>query len=312
MPLCLCGCGKEVKQRYSKGHGRKGKKNTKEHNEAISKANFGRKASEQTLEKMRARTLTEEQKQHLRDINTGKVVSDETKRKMSKIAKQNGFGLWMKGRTPSAETIEKNRIASTGRVMSEEAKLSISEKNSGEKNGMYGKKHREDTILAIKNASIKHWETSRDEMLLIFNSKEHKAKLREARLKMVFPLKDTKPERTLARLFEELNIVFFQHFVVDLGKYSYQCDFYLPEMNLIIEADEIYWHKYPNLRPIDKLRNTCIINSGRKILRLWEHEIDKLNSALLLDIIWSLDKSCLSSVALTSPFLRFKDKYGIS
>jgi len=51
--------------------------------EKISLAHKGKKISDETRKKMRNRTLTEDQKQHLREINLGKQASDATKKKLS-------------------------------------------------------------------------------------------------------------------------------------------------------------------------------------------------------------------------------------
>ena len=50
-----------------------------------------------------------------------------------------------------------------------------------------------------------------------------------------------------------------------------------PHMNLVIECDGDYWHKYPKGREIDKIRTNEIKEKGIKILRFWEHEIKNMN-----------------------------------
>ena len=64
---------------------RKKYKFSAEHKRKIGQANKGKKHSIEFGENIRKRQL-------------GKKVSEETKRKMSEIAKKNGFGKWMKGR----------------------------------------------------------------------------------------------------------------------------------------------------------------------------------------------------------------------
>ncbi|GAG67123.1 unnamed protein product [marine sediment metagenome] len=41
-------------------------------------------------------------------------------------------------------------------------------------------------------------------------------------------------------------------------------------MNLVIECDGDYWHKYPVGRDIDHIRTKELIQKGFKVLRLWE------------------------------------------
>ena len=44
-------------------------------------------------------------------------------------------------------------------------------------------------------------------------------------------------------------------------------------MNLIIECDGDYWHKYPIGNKIDHTRTSELLGKGFKVLRLWECEI---------------------------------------
>ena len=60
-------------------------------------------------------------------------------------------------------------------------------------------------------------------------------------------------------------------------KHGYLCDFFIPSLNLIIETDGDYWHKYPIGRDIDKVRTKELIEKGFKVLRLWENEIVKMD-----------------------------------
>ena len=51
--------------------------------------------------------LSEEVKNHLSKINTGKKITLKIREKMSKIAKEKGFGKWMIGKKASLETRKK-------------------------------------------------------------------------------------------------------------------------------------------------------------------------------------------------------------
>jgi len=44
-------------------------------------------------------------------------------------------------------------------------------------------------------------------------------------------------------------------------------------MNLVIECDGDYWHKYPTGLEKDHIRTKELIEKGFKVLRLWEREI---------------------------------------
>jgi DNA mismatch endonuclease (patch repair protein) len=59
-------------------------------------------------------------------------------------------------------------------------------------------------------------------------------------------------------------------------------DFYVPDSDLIIEADGCYWHGCPTHFPnrnkrkqaVDKIRNNVYTQLGFKVLRIWEHDIN--------------------------------------
>lgn len=81
------------------------------------------------------------------------------------------------------------------------------------------------------------------------------------------------------------NIKYFQHMWVKDISYKYQCDFFIPEFNIIIECDGDYWHNYPYGNKRDHIRNKEMIKEGYIVLRFWEHEINNkdfiLNNKIL-------------------------------
>jgi very-short-patch-repair endonuclease len=56
-------------------------------------------------------------------------------------------------------------------------------------------------------------------------------------------------------------------------EHTYQCDILIPDINLVIEVDGDYWHKYPIGNDIDHIRTSELLSKGFKVLRLWEFEI---------------------------------------
>ena len=109
-------CSEETKRKISEANS--GKVRTAEHLENMSKAFKGR------VSPNKGKKMSEEQKEHLRQINLGKKQSEETKRKISEA------GM---GRIISEETrrklSESNKgcIGRTGQKLSEEHKRKISE-----------------------------------------------------------------------------------------------------------------------------------------------------------------------------------------
>lgn len=107
---------------YYKTHDnpKKGTTLTDETKEKLRQANLGKKASSETINKMRGRTpwnkgvsMTEEAKQHLREVNLGKTYSEETKQKHR--------NRWLGSKNPnfgglSEQAKQKLRDYNTGRI----------------------------------------------------------------------------------------------------------------------------------------------------------------------------------------------------
>jgi very-short-patch-repair endonuclease len=75
---------------------------------------------------------------------------------------------------------------------------------------------------------------------------------------------------------QERFIYFLTHQYIKDIEHGYQCDILIPSMNLVIECDGDYWHKYPIGRDIDRIRTSELLEKGFKVLRLWEFEIKKI------------------------------------
>ena len=99
-----------------------------------------------------------------------------------------------------------------------------------------------------------------------------KNKIRKARQKQILPTKDTSIEVKIQNFLKQLGIEYFTHQYMKI-EHGYQCDILIPSMNLVIECDGDYWHKYPIGNDLDHIRTSELISKGFKVLRLWEHEI---------------------------------------
>ncbi len=108
-------------------------------------------------------------------------------------------------------------------------------------------------------------------------SQETIGKIKEARAKQIFPKKDTKIEVKIQMFLKELGYEFFTHQYMKDIKHGYQCDILIPALNLVIECDGDYWHKYPIGTEKDHIRTKELLEKGFKVLRLWEKEINEMN-----------------------------------
>ena len=179
--------------------------------------------------------------------------------------------------------------------MMQRTRNKISKKMKGRKKDSFSNKHKKN--LSVSHKGIKHKNSSKkktsDTMKYLFKigvlnqtgennnryGKHHtqktKEKIKQARIRQILPVKDTKIETKVQNFLKELRIEFFTHQYVNI-EHSYQCDILIPSMNLVIECDGDYWHKYPVGTEIDRIRTSELIKKGFKVLRLWEREIKEM------------------------------------
>lgn len=99
------------------------------------------------------------------------------------------------------------------------------------------------------------------------------------RKKSVQKFKDTGIELKVAAALDALKVTYITQYYIE-GLLA--VDFYLPEQNLVIEADGCYFHSCPIHAPRsfkwkpgkDYVRTQIMMSRGFRVLRLWEHDID--------------------------------------
>lgn len=192
------------------------------------------------------------------------------------------YSKYQKGKSLPLETCKNMSAAQMGHPTSKETRDKISIANSGENNGMYGNVYTDDEILRI---SAKSKEVSKRPEVIekkrkYYHSEEGKRNCRKGGLikALKSPNKkfyDTKPELKVKGILSKNEIGFIHPFPIWNIKHCYAADFYLPEFNLILEADGKYWHNYPFGTEQDSIRNAEIKEAGYNLLRVWEGEIEQ-------------------------------------
>lgn len=101
-------------------------------------------------------------------------------------------------------------------------------------------------------------------------------KISEARLRQVFPKKDSTIEIIMQEALREKGLGFSTHYPI-----KGQPDIAFPENKLAVFCDGCYWHAcsvhFPNQkkREMDEHVNEYLHKEGWTVLRLWEHEINE-------------------------------------
>lgn len=261
---CKCGCGEIVQKNYKRGHGRKGRKNSTEHNQAIIKYN-------------KNKIVTEETKKKSSQSHLNKKHTEETKKKMSKISIEKGFGKWMLGKTPSGDTRNKISNKLKGLKRTEETKKNISLSKIGDKNGFYGKTHSDEYKEKLRNTiNLKNSHTPesiekmRAKKMGQKTSEETKRKMRISKIEYIknknggcCPMHNI----NACKYFDDLSKINgweLQHALNGgefyLSELGYFVDAYDTTNNIVIEYDEpLHYDNKGNLKSKDVIRQNQII-----------------------------------------------------
>lgn len=195
--------------------------------------------------------------------------------------------FWLKGRRNSRNTeFKKGQIPwnkgidrfgggwpkDTKRTEEEKKKISIATKNAMQRLDIQSK-----VKLTQFQKGIVPWNKDRTDVY----SEETLRQIKEARLKQIFPKRNTNAEIALFNILSELNVKFSKHIPI---KSICQVDVFI-EPNIIIFADGDYWHCNPEFYPEpktlaqiknvkrDRIANDKLIKEGYLVIRLWEFNL---------------------------------------
>lgn len=218
-------------------------------------------------------------------IKRGEIVfSDETRRKMS-LSKMGG--------KLSKEHIEIIKRANKGIKRDESYREKLRKANIGKK---YSKETRKRMSIAQKRLYAeghkKPWNkglTKETDKRIMGVSKFMKEEMKHR----IIPLRDSSIEQKIQDFLSQLHIEFFTHKYISDISHSYNCDIFIPEQEgikqkTIIECDGCFYHCCPicnhrefiwtrERKNIDELRTQELMEKGFKVIRLWEHEIRRMN-----------------------------------
>ncbi|MFH0701351.1 MAG: NUMOD3 domain-containing DNA-binding protein [Candidatus Woesearchaeota archaeon] len=219
-------------------------------------------------------------------VNKGKHPSEETRRKQS----LSHLGIKYPNRkyTYSKSAFQKGHKINLGRHFPEEFGKKIVE--TRRKNNSYKVSEETKIKQSLAKTGKRSSEETKRKLSAIWSKPEYQKLAKERRAKQVFPLKDSLPEIKIQHFLKQLGIIFLAHKLITKIEHSYQCDIFIPSMNLIIEVDGDYWHgnisnsRFKTLnkpqiatKELDFIRTKELIEKGFNVLRLWESEIKKMN-----------------------------------
>lgn len=204
------------------------------------KGNYGHKIDEETR-----RRISESVKKRWQDKSYCEKVSNAHKHKLPESWKEN-ISKGMTGIKRSDET---------------KAKMSAYQSNRTEE-------HKENCSKAWKE----QWNSlSKEEQLLRLQKwieAGHQAE-RDGSY-----LRPSSIELIVKEQLDEIGFRYVQQKRVHDGNRYFFLDFYLPDLKLVIECNGDYWHNLPEKKERDKALKEYVESTGRRIIFIWEHEIN--------------------------------------
>lgn len=191
--------------------------------------------------------LTKKEHPNLSGGRLGIPCPKELKKKISEATKGIKKPTLLGDNNPSKRRVVRDKISK-----------SLKKRYKNQDGNFKGKHHNEKTKLRLRKINL-------GKKL----SNETISKLRNARLKQVFPFKDTSIEKAMQKALIKQDITFRTHEPI-IG----QPDIFI-EPNICIFCDGDYWHNREDYKKRDKYVNQKLKEKGYIILRFWEHQINR-------------------------------------
>lgn len=211
------------------------------------------------------------------EMNLGKIVSEETRRKLSEAmrGKLAGENHPMYGKTHSPESIEKMRVAHTGKKVSPETRRRISEAQIklglvGEKSPNYGRKHTPEELKRLSEA-FSGEKNPRFGKPPAYPERKRYTLIDGSEVL----LRSTYEQRVLNVLIAQGVPYEYESCTYEMGNCTYHPDIYLPALGIWMQPKG-----YPTLKAVGKMLkfNTTFPNDPERIL--FEKDIDAMEKAV--------------------------------
>jgi hypothetical protein len=260
----------EKNQFYGKCHSVESKRKMSESHKGQIPPNKGKHPTEETRRKLRENHADFKGEKNP-NYGTHPIVSEETKKKLSKASKgENNYWYgkhlsenhkkllseWHKGQHPSIETRKKMSEARKGKSFSEEHRKKLSDSKKGNKNFNYGKVFSEEYRKKIGLAGIGRYVSEETRRKIGETNREH--------LRNILVKRPTKPQ---LKLFEVIKMKYpvnkiMMDYSIKTNKGYRFIDVAIPELRLGFEYDEPYWHQN---KERDLQRHSLIESEGWKL-----------------------------------------------
>ena len=234
--------------------------------------------------------------------NTTKKIRKESAKKEWKDI--NGQKLWERT-CPNCNSIVYHKNRGSWWVSRKNNTVCYSCKNSGSSNPFYGKHHSNEhrQYLSLKQTNLPHvyksekynnvdQRTTRECFgcgitynTTLTNTKRYCTIRCFNRSQSKKGIYSSYPERQFVQILKSKNILFEHQYEVE-GKLF---DFYIPDGNILIEIDGVYWHDrdgtrntlmHQRIKQNDLLKNEIAQKHGFNLIRLWEDELENVSKYL--------------------------------